>query len=170
VGCTGCHLLEAEATRTDYYPQINRLHGPNLVRTGSKVSSGWLYAWIKDPRQYAPDTRMPSLRLTDQEAADITTYLMSHRDPAFENLTMPEVNPGVRDELMLSYLQNNLTIEQSQARLESMSARERDVYLGEETIQKYGCWGCHDLKGFELAKPIGVVRLRARSRRSSYAA
>jgi cytochrome c2 len=156
VGCTGCHILEVEATRTDYYPQINRLHGPNLVRTGSKVSAGWLYAWIKDPKQYAPDTRMPSLRLTDQEAADITSYLMSQRDPAFENLTTPEVDPGVRDELVLSYLQNNLTIEQSQARLESMSARERDVYLGEETIQKYGCWGCHDLKGFELAKPIGV--------------
>ena len=32
----------------------------------------------------------------------------------------------------------------------------RDRYLGEETIQKYGCWGCHDVEGFEKAKPIGV--------------
>jgi cytochrome c2 len=156
VGCTGCHLLDAGAKRDDYYPEINRLHGPNLIRTGSKLSSGWLFAWIKDPRRYAADTRMPSLRLTDQEAADITAYLMSSRDPEYENLTMPEVDTGVRDELVLSYLQNTLTVEQSHQRLESMSPGEKDVYLGEQTIRKYGCWGCHDLKGFEDAKPIGV--------------
>ena len=156
VGCTGCHLLDAGAKRDDYFPEINRLHGPNLIRTGSKVSSGWLFAWIKDPRKYAADTRMPSLRLTDPEAADITAYLMSSRDPEYENLTMPEVDAGVRDELVLGYLQNTATIEQSHQRLESMSPGEKDVYLGEQTIRKYGCWGCHDLKGFEDAKPIGV--------------
>ncbi len=156
VGCTGCHLLDATAERDDYYPEIQRLHGPNLVRTGSKVSDGWLYAWLKDPRQFAADTRMPSLRLTDREAADLVAYLMAQRDPAYEGLEMPEVDARARDELVLDYLQNNLTIEQSEARLAEMSSLERDVYLGEETIQKYGCWGCHNLAGFENAKPIGV--------------
>jgi len=156
VGCTGCHLMDADAARDEYFPQINRLHGPNLIRTGNKVTAGWLFAWIKDPQQYAPDSRMPSLRLTDQEAADITTYLMASRDPEYENLSLPEVASEVRDELVLSYLQNNQTIEQSVANLESMSSAERDVFLGNQTIQKYGCWGCHDLSGFEDAKPIGV--------------
>ncbi len=156
VGCTGCHLLEAAASRDDYYPEVQRLHGPNLVRTGSKVSAGWLFAWLKDPRKYAPDTRMPSLRLSDREAADLTAYLMAQRDPAYEGLELPEVDARVRDELVLEYLQNNLTIEQSEARLAEMSSGDRDVYLGEETIQKYGCWGCHNLSGFEQAKPIGV--------------
>ncbi len=156
VGCTGCHLMDAEAKRDDFFPQINRLHGPNLIRTGSKVSAGWLYSWIRNPRQYAPDTRMPDLRLTDREAADITAYLMSSRDPAFEGLELPEPDPQVRDEMVLNYLRNNETIEQSLAVLQEMSAHERNVYLGFETIQKYGCWGCHDLSGFEIAKPIGV--------------
>lgn len=156
VGCTGCHILDPDAKRDDFFPQINRLHGPNLVRTGSKVTSGWLYAWIKNPRQYAPDTRMPSLRLTDQEAADITAYLMGQRDPSYEDLSIPEIDGGVRDELVLGYLQNTQTVEQSEASLAAMSAAQRDVYLGEQTIQKYGCWGCHDLSGFEKAKPIGV--------------
>ena len=156
IGCTGCHLMDPEASRDQYFPQINRLHGPNLVRTGSKVSAGWLYAWIKDPQQYAADSRMPSLRLTDQEAADLTAYLMASRDPGFEELELPAVDAEVRDQLVLAYLQNVQTIEQSVASLEAMSPQERDVFLGSQTIQKYGCWGCHDLSGFEDAKPIGV--------------
>jgi mono/diheme cytochrome c family protein len=148
--------MDAEAKRDDFFPQINRLHGPNLIRTGSKVSAGWLYAWIRDPRKYAPDTRMPDLRLTDGEAADITAYLMSSKDPEFEGLELPEPDPQIRDEMVLKYLRNNQTIEQSLATLDEMTSNERDVYLGFETIQKYGCWGCHDLAGFEIAKPIGV--------------
>ena len=156
VGCTGCHIKDPDAARDEYFPQINRLHGPNLIRTGSKVSAGWLYAWIKNPKQYAPDSRMPSLRLTDQEAADITAFLMADRDPGFEGLELPPIDAQVRDDLVLGYLQNNQTIEQSLASLEAMSGAERDVFLGRQTIQKYGCWGCHDLAGFEGAKPIGV--------------
>ncbi|MFQ5525643.1 MAG: c-type cytochrome [Thermoanaerobaculia bacterium] len=156
VGCTGCHIRDADAKRDDFYPQMNRLHGSNVIRAGSKVSSGWLYAWIKDPKQYNPETRMPSMRLTDQEAADITAYLMSSRAPEFEDLSVPAVDSGIRDDLVLGYLQNNYTIEKSHAELEKMDEAERDRYLGEETIQKYGCWGCHELAGFEAAKPIGV--------------
>ncbi len=156
IGCTGCHVRDAELTRDDLFPEVNRLHGPNLVRLGSKVSSGWLYAWLRNPKQYYAETRMPSLRLSDREAADLTAFLMSSRDPAYEDLALPEIDGAIRDGLVLEYLQNTQTIEQSQATLASMSPRERDVYLGEETIQKYGCWGCHELTGFEKAKPIGV--------------
>ena len=35
---------------------------------------------------------MPSLRLTDREAADITAYLMASRAPEFENLEVPAVD------------------------------------------------------------------------------
>lgn len=156
IGCTGCHLLDAEATRDDFFPQINRLHGPNLISTGSKVSSGWLFAWLKDPKQYNPDTRMPSLRLTDREAADITAYLMASRDGDFEDLEIPAIDGEARDGLVLKYLQSTQTIEQSEATLVSMSDLDRDVYLGEQTVQKYGCYACHDIDGFEDAKPIGV--------------
>ncbi|MDH3745551.1 MAG: c-type cytochrome [Acidobacteriota bacterium] len=156
VGCEGCHVLDPQAKRDQFYPVFNRMNGPNLVRTGSKVSAGWLYAWIKDPKKYYANTRMPSLRLTDQEAADLTAFLMSSRDPKFEGLSMPSVDPEVRDALALDYLQANQTIEQSQASLEGMDDHARDVYLGGLTIRKYGCFGCHELDGFDDAKPIGV--------------
>jgi cbb3-type cytochrome oxidase cytochrome c subunit len=156
IGCTGCHLMDAEGKRDQYFPQTNRMHGPNLIRTGSKVSSGWLFAWLKDPESYNPNTRMPSLRLTDREAADLVAFLMASRDQKFETEPMPEIDLEIRDELVLEYLQNKRTIEQSAADLAAMSSHQRDVFLGRETVQKYGCWGCHDMSGFEDAKPIGV--------------
>ena len=156
VGCAGCHILDPDAKRDAFFPEINRLHGPNLVRTGSKVSSGWLYAWVRDPKQYFPDTNMPDLRLTDQEAADIVAYLMSSRDPAWEGLAVPAVDAGARDGLVTDYLQATNTIEQSAARLAAMTEQDRDVFLGQQTVLKYGCYGCHDIAGFESAKPIGT--------------
>ena len=30
-------------------------------------------------------------------------------------------------------------------------------YVGRRTISQYGCYGCHDIPGFEGAKPIGVA-------------
>lgn len=156
VGCAGCHILDGKAKRDDFFPKINRLHGPNLVRTGSKVNSGWLYAWVKNPKQYFPDTNMPNLRLTDQEAADIVAYLTSSRDPRYENVPLPKADAKVRDELASGYLQNLFTMDASRAKLNAMSEAERSVYLGEQTIAKYGCYGCHDIKGFEETKPIGT--------------
>ncbi len=158
VGCGGCHILDAKAKREDFYPLINRLHGPNLVNTGSKVSRGWLYAWIRDPKQYFPDTNMPDLRLTDQEAADITAYLLAapNHNREYENLALPAVDGKLRDELALGYLQNLYTMERSRSKLAAMTEQERNVYLGEQTVAKYGCYGCHDIKGFENTKPIGT--------------
>lgn len=156
VGCTGCHIRDGEAKRDDFYPVYNRLHGPNLIYAGSKVSAGWLYAWIKDPKSYFPDTNMPNLRLTDQEAADLTAYLMSSHNEAYEGLEVPAVDSAIRDGLVLEYLQQNYTIEGSQQRLEAMDDHERDVFLGQQTITKYGCFSCHQIEGFQDTKPIGT--------------
>jgi cytochrome c2 len=156
VGCAGCHVKDRNAKRDDFFPLVKRLHGPNLVRTGSKVSPGWLYAWLKNPKQYFPETAMPSLRLSDQEAADLAAFLLADRDPRYENQPLPAPDPKLRDELALVYLQNNETVERSQADLAKMSEAERNVYLGQQTITKYGCYSCHTIAGFEGVKPIGT--------------
>ena len=33
---------------------------------------------------------------------------------------------------------------------------QRTLFLGEKTIGRYGCFGCHNITGFEKANPIGV--------------
>ncbi len=39
---------------------------------------------------------------------------------------------------------------------EGMGAKKKLLYLGRKSIGKYGCYACHDIPGFEAAKPIGT--------------
>lgn len=45
--------------------------------------------------------------------------------------------------------------------LVGMNAENREEklleYVGRRTISKYGCFGCHDIPGYETAKPIGAA-------------
>jgi cytochrome c551/c552 len=50
---------------------------PNLSNIGNKTNAGWLYTWLKDPKSLQPNTRMPSLRLSDEDAKDLAAYLMT---------------------------------------------------------------------------------------------
>lgn len=37
-----------------------------------------------------------------------------------------------------------------------LSDEQKLLYIGRKSIAKYGCFGCHDIPGFEDAKPIGT--------------
>ena len=104
VGCQGCHIIEEnsvalgdldipydlyqsnygyEVDETGEKPEVLdrykllKYQGPNLIGLGSKTNSKWLFNWLKNPEEYWEHTKMPNLRLTDDEAKDITAYLMS---------------------------------------------------------------------------------------------
>src|SRR5690606_6982152 len=44
---------------------------------------------------------------------------------------------------------------------DSLSAEEKQrrllLYVGRRTVSRYGCFGCHDIAGFEEARPIGTA-------------
>ncbi|MDA0745335.1 MAG: c-type cytochrome, partial [bacterium] len=154
VGCRGCHVVgEGDVLEQDY---SLRNFGPNLNDVGSKLSAGWLFAWLKDPTAYFPDTKMPNLRLTDQEAADITAYLLGKRNLEFEDRQPAAVDKTVRDQLVVNYLQARLPVMEAQNQLTEMSDHERDIWLGEKIISRQGCFSCHLIPGFENAQPIGT--------------
>lgn len=67
-GCVGCHAIQGFLD----VPKV----GPELNQLTSKVSAGWIYSWVKDPKSYNPHTRMPDFRLTSEEAEAITAYLV----------------------------------------------------------------------------------------------
>lgn len=71
IGCLACHSLETGEAAP---PAVA---GPNLSALGSKTSPAWLFHWLKNPADWDPETPMPSLRLSDQEALDITAYLLT---------------------------------------------------------------------------------------------
>ena len=158
VGCLACHrigddkrgLLEIEAASF-------RTHGPNLDGTGSKVNAGWLYAWIRNPKSYWHETRMPNLRLSEKEAADITAYLMSLKNDAFAARPRPALDKTLRDAIIRAeFLEQQYPVAEARKKLDAMGDKERTLYLGERIIARYGCFGCHIIAGFEKTSPIGV--------------
>ena len=100
---------------------------PNLKDIAAKTSPQWIYHWIKDPRGFEPGTRMPSLRLTDDDALAITTYLSTL---------------GSKGEAI--------------AGLEEKLADPKNIKRGESLVRKWGCFGCHDIKGMEKESRIGA--------------
>ena len=152
VGCLGCHAI---ARLEKSPPTFRRRFGPNLDGIGSKVRPEWIYAWVKEPRKYFPETRMPNIRLTDREALDITAYLQTLTVDGWEAAMAPS-DPKILDTLVSDQLRVRMSVEEVKAKLASMSSREKEVYLGQRMITRYGCFGCHLIQGFESTPPIGT--------------
>lgn len=164
VGCMGCHIAQdaikddkgvIRVAQRDDFP-LERLIGFNFVGTGTKTNPQWLYNWLKDPRHYYADAPMPDLRLTDQEAADITALLMTFVKPNFMKQPLPALDRDAVAGLTKSYLINTMSDRDANSRIASMPLNDQLVYLGQRTIEKYGCYSCHTIEGFDDMKPIGT--------------
>jgi len=127
VGCRGCHVAEKDSTARRSEGSAERDYAPNLWNIADKARPEWIYSWVKNPKALWPDTKMPDLRLTDAQAADVTAYLLTLRSD--EKYPEPKSGPGEQQKLAAQ---------------------------GKELIGKYGCFGCHDIKGFESAQKIGT--------------
>ncbi len=154
IGCYGCHTDDPDEKFESRAHE--RAFGPNLAGLGSKTNRDWLYHWLRKPQHYWEDTYMPDLRLTHQEALDITDYLLSTRNEDFEAMPVPAVGVETLDWLTLEYLSSRASLAKASEQLAEMSEHDKKMYLGEKMINKYGCFGCHNIKGFENAQPIGT--------------
>src|SRR5258706_8694535 len=107
----------------------------------------WLTYWIEDPTRYWHDTRMPKLRLSRVEAASIAQYLVTLKD---EPKDVAKVTP---DEV--SILTNAAKRKEKIACtvVAPDAVLERDK-CGEKLVAYYGCFGCHNIAGFESYAPI----------------
>jgi mono/diheme cytochrome c family protein len=152
IGCTGCHITGNES-RWDAGPR--RTFGQPLQNVGNKTSYVWLYNWVRDPKHFSADTYMPDLRLTDAQVADVATYLTTLKGPAGEP-AKADVDPNMADEVLFDYLSAIMPVEQARASLAKMDANAKQLDLGRRTIARYGCFSCHDIKGFEKEQPIGT--------------
>ena len=158
LGCMGCHQIQPEPDPS-YDPTVDAIRteqGPNLIGLGSKVNREWLLGWLKNPYSYHPDTKMPNLRLSDQEAADISAYLLADKNKMFDQLVVPTVNESIVDQISADFLSQLLRQDQVDQRLEDMEISEKLNYAGEKLIGNYGCYSCHNIAGYEDKKPIGT--------------
>ncbi len=129
IGCRGCHNM-AEWEQASHMPgSEDRDLAPNLSNVGDKLNPGWIFAWVKNPRSYWPETRMPMLRLSDEEAWNVAAFLSTRKTG-----NAPKMSA------------------KGQKYLDEEGAAEN----GQRLITYYGCYGCHDIPGFEGATRIGA--------------
>jgi cytochrome c2 len=163
VGCLACHAIEdfkADAITDSKQlgfkdPRVPN-PGPELNQLGSKVSKEWLRSWLINPKHYWEGTSMPSMRLSDKEAADVAEYLLSKRNSKFEQVQYPTAKDETRDRLMMDYLSKRLPPEEAKVKLASMSLEDKKDFLGDKFISHYGCYACHAIEGFEGAPNVGI--------------
>lgn len=178
VGCWACHNAapfgdEPAATRDlALEKRGTNEHGPNLRGVATKLNGEWLYAWLKDPAAYWPQTRMPNLRLSDQEAADIAAYIMEDPDGIFRDVPEgwePAVQPmdAARQREVLAeqarWFFSRESRETLRTRLEGRDPEHRwddlstlEVAVGEKFVGHYGCFSCHEIEGLQDMMPIGT--------------
>jgi mono/diheme cytochrome c family protein len=125
LGCRGCHGFAGDDSPARL--GTDKDVAPNLSRVAEKADARWIYHWLKNPRGYSPVSRMPSLRLSDAEAAALTSYL----------LTLGKPEPA--DAALLATLRDPTVVAE-----------------GKALVRKYGCSGCHDIPGMEGETRIGV--------------
>lgn len=151
-------------------------YGPNLSNIAAKFQSHeqgykWLANWIRRPENYHPKSLMPNLQLSGEDAADVASWILTVPGEwpvqvEVPPLDAPEVVKAV-DELVRLYVTKggfhlgDKHVVKPLAEVDSfvandLSRDEKLMFLGEKTISRLGCFGCHNISGFETAKPIGT--------------
>jgi len=76
-GCVHCHTVKqgdgTTMTATD--------DPPSLTHIADKTTREWLYAWIKDPQAYAVSATMPNFGFSDDDARDVSAFLIAQSVP-----------------------------------------------------------------------------------------
>lgn len=104
----------------DYNRPVFSRFAPELSGIGSKVSFDWLYSWLIEPQHYSAETKMPSLRLSPQEAADLATYLLTLKNEDFQQSEFPVDKPvqDMADALIFQLLASQRSERRSRAVME----------------------------------------------------
>jgi mono/diheme cytochrome c family protein len=152
IGCQGCHVV-GEGNRSEIGPR--RTFGQPLENIGNKTTYEWIYNWVRDPKHYSPATYMPNLRLTDAQVADVATYLSGLKGAAGDGAKATP-DQATTDAVLLDYLRSVVPFEDAKAQLAKLDDKAKQIELGRRAINRYGCFSCHDIKGFENAQSIGT--------------
>lgn len=180
-GCLACHEHDAFAgAKADFGPNLTNVH--EKIKPGND-GWNWVYTWIRDPERHSARTRMPQLFLEPEgegetridPAADIASFLLSK---GAKEYTALKWNEEALDALVTMYLLKVLPEEQVKETLKTriypkpaaeikgdeieladgpISPETKLQYIGRRSISRYGCYGCHDIPGFEKARPIGTA-------------
>ena len=126
--CVICHPREGRGGA------LERVFAPDHTKIASKISKDWLFKWMKNPKEYHPETAMPHFRFTDEQLDDLVAFMSAE------------------------FIDWD-ALEEEEERGEESVKKEIDpasVEKGRELVRNYGCYGCHEIKGFENESKIGA--------------
>lgn len=73
-GCVHCHTVKLSDGTT-----MNATDDPpSLSHIADKTTREWIFAWLKDPQAYATTSTMPNFKLSDDDARDISAFLITN--------------------------------------------------------------------------------------------
>ncbi len=149
-GCQGCHARVEHDTDADKLPEPWRSRerdvAPTLANLGGKTSADWIAYWVEDPSRYWHGTKMPNLRLSREEAASVGKYIASLK-------AEPQAPAHVEKDdvaLVTDAAKRNEKVPCANAGGVLMTR----VECGEKLIGYYGCFGCHNISGYEKSAPV----------------
>ena len=73
-GCVNCHTVK----QPDGTVMKATDDAPSLSHVADKTTREWIYTWLRDPRAYAATATMPDFKLKDEDARDISAFLISN--------------------------------------------------------------------------------------------
>ncbi len=84
MGCGTCHGYGAERIPESPVPvalaegelERGKALAPDLRHTRARFRPRALVRWLEDPKAVKPDTAMPGIKLTEQQARDVSAYLL----------------------------------------------------------------------------------------------
>jgi mono/diheme cytochrome c family protein len=120
LGCRACH-----SPTKDEGSLTRRV--PKLFDAGVKLNQNWIFKYLENPRAYNPETRMPTLDITENDRRNLTAYLSS------------------------------LTGNSDIVTAEKLTMQGASVENGEKLVQTQGCYGCHKVNALEEAPLAGVA-------------
>src|SRR5262249_10562698 len=185
-GCLGCHShQDYPEIKSNFGPDLSRVH--EKLKPGEEGQAWlytWIREPERyHPRTKMPNLQLDTYQEGGKPvdpAADIAAYLLAKGPAQFEN---PEWHEGDLNKLAVLYLSKVLSKVQVEKVMKDRVYPEKNKdlvkgdeielftgnsdktidqamllsYVGRRTISRYGCYGCHDVAGFEKARPIGVA-------------
>ncbi|MEI7685823.1 MAG: c-type cytochrome, partial [Planctomycetota bacterium] len=154
------------------------------IKGDKKSAMVWLVQWLLDPQVHSPRTRMPNTMLSTNEATDIAAWLLaqpaSDLGAGWKDLNVP--TPATLDlqnlaKVYLTRLMSKKELDDffetkqlGEALTRDLPVEEREFvqtyqaqgdvalkhYVGKRAVGRLGCYACHDIPGFDSARPIGV--------------
>lgn len=112
--CISCHPINGKGGYV----------ATDLGKVASKVSEQWLYNYLRNPKKFQPDVRMPRYRFSEQELIAVVAYMESE---------------------FVDY-----DAEQPPAHTPDPDYYEK----GKGVFEKYNCAGCHQLTGVNKVEEV----------------